>query len=101
MNFRWYFLPYCLIRQADGSWMVVNRDYKPLGYTGTAFVDYGAHAVAIPKLTEAVAQRIDVADRRDTDRIYLYNDGCVPTSSDSAWTAYAERLHVLSKLNAG
>lgn len=39
-DFRASYLPYCLIRQADGRYAVVNRRYKPLGYITSDWVDY-------------------------------------------------------------
>jgi hypothetical protein len=34
----------------------------------------------------------------DLDRIYLYNDGCVPTRSPDAMAAYLEKLQILASL---
>jgi hypothetical protein len=32
----------------------------------------------------------------DAERIYLYNDGCIPTDGDAVWKAYSVRLQKLA-----
>jgi hypothetical protein len=98
-SFRWVFLPYCLIRQDDGSYVVCNRRYKPVGDARTEFVDYEQRVkVRIKGLTPARAARLDHAGREHLDRIYLYADGCVPTDSQADWDAYSKRLQLLANL---
>lgn len=99
-SFRWVFLPYCLLRQDDGSYVVTNRRYKPVGMVTTAHVDYMAHPVRVKfkRLTAATARKLDYAGRDDLERIYLYNDGCLPTDSQAHWQAYSARLQILAKL---
>ena len=98
-EFRWAFLPYCLDRQEDGRWVILNRDYKPLGMLTRDFVRYEDHAVAayLGGLTAAVRQRLEDRDN-SPDRIYLYDDGSVPTSSKEAWAKYSSKLEALAKL---
>lgn len=98
-NFRLMFLPYCLLLQADGSYVVCNRRYKPVGNTRTDFVEYeGLHAKArfARKLSTAQIAFLDCLGRTDPERIFLYNDGCIPTSSAAAWAAYSLRLQRLA-----
>lgn len=99
-EFRQVFLPYCLLRQADGSYVVCNRRYKPLGLTLTDHVIYEAHPVRVrfKGLTPKRAAKISYRGSEDLDRIYLYNDGCIPTDSAADWAAYSERLRLLAKL---
>lgn len=100
-SFRWVFLPYCLIQQADGSYVVVNRRYKPVGLTQTDFVRYEDFPVAVRfarKLSAAQIRAISYSGDTDPGRIYLYNDGCIPTDSDANWTAYSKRLQRLADL---
>ncbi len=98
-SFRGVFLPYCLLRQDDGSYVVCNRRYKPVGNTASEWVDYEpAVRVRIKGLTAAVATKLDHAGRDDLDRIYLYNDGCIPTDSAANWQAYSVRLAKLAGL---
>ena len=99
IEFRKLFLPYCLIRLADGRYIVTNRSYKPLGTLD--FTTYETHPSTrtIRGLTAAKIAKIDYRGAADEDgRIYLYNDGCVPTASPAHWKAYAARLEALAKL---
>lgn len=99
-TFRWMFLPYCLQRQPDGSYVVTNRRYKPIGITRKDHVDYEEYPVRVrfKRLTAVTARALDHAGRENLDAIYLYNDGCVPTASDADWTAYSRRLQRLAGL---
>lgn len=92
-------MPYCIQRLADGRYIILNRNYKPLGVQTSERVDYETHpsAVAI-SITPTRASKLDWDGREDTDRIYLYNDGCIPTASAAHMQAYLERLGVLMKL---
>lgn len=93
-------MPYCLIRQDDGSYVITNRRYKPVGMTSTDHVDYDAHPVRVKfkRFTAATARKLDCKGRDDVSRVYLYNDGCVPTNSQADWDAYSARLQALAKL---
>lgn len=98
-DFRWVFLPYCLLRQDDGSYVVCNRRHKPVGDARTAFVDYEPHVrIRFKRLTAAIVRKLDYAGREDLARIELYNDGCVPTDSQAKWDSYSARLQLLAKL---
>jgi len=39
-NPRAIFLPYCIQRLEDGRYVVLNRNYKPLGFRTTEFLRY-------------------------------------------------------------
>ncbi len=91
------FMPYCLQRLDSGKWVVLNRNYKPLGYTKEEWVEYEQYAVPL-KISVTEKKKISF-DRTTGDTIWLYNDGCVPTSSSEDMQAYSKRLEVLSKLS--
>jgi hypothetical protein len=38
-DFRAMFFPYCLQKQKDGRYVVLNREYKPVGFKPTASSD--------------------------------------------------------------
>jgi hypothetical protein len=97
---RQIFLPYCLDRLTDGRYIVLNRFYKPLGIASSEWVVYEEHpSVCVLKgLTELRAQKMSWRGESDLERIYFYNDGCVPTDSAENWKAYSARLDVFSKL---
>jgi hypothetical protein len=46
----------------------------------------------------ATAIKLSYKSDLNTDRIYLYNDGCVPTESSEHMKNYLERLKILAKL---
>lgn len=95
-------LPYCLERVSEGHYAILNRAYKPLGMHSNTAVDYADHAIHIKGMTPTKADALDYRGKADeTGRIYLYNDGSVPTSSDAAWKAYAARLQKLAKMKLG
>ena len=94
-EFRLLFLIYCLDRQPDGSYLALNRRYNPIGFTTTNKVDYEANAVRFKfkrALSAAQVAALSFAGESDPQRIYLYNDGCIPTDSAAHWAAYSARL---------
>jgi len=94
-EFRQVFLIYCLDRQPDGSYVALNRRYKPVGMTSSEWVKYEDFPVRF-KFKRALSQgqvaALSYKGDSAPERIYLYNDGCIPTDSSSDWAAYAERL---------
>ena len=93
-------LPYCLDRLPDGRYVILNREYKPLGFKTRDRVDYGAYPIAVKlkDLTEAKAAKLSHEGSENLDRIYLYNDATVPTRSAVHMRSYLERLQVLMSL---
>lgn len=88
--------PYCIQRTKDGRYILLNRNYKPLGIQDGAWVEYEKHPTAMPmKITPACAKKLSWEGADDVDRIYLYNDGCVPTDGGEHMAAYLKRLSVL------
>lgn len=96
---RQIFMPYCLERLEDGSYLFLNRRYKPLGVSSEDFVDYEL-AVGRFKFKRALSAKqiasLSHSGSTEAGRIYLYDDGCIPTSSDAAWTAYSAKLKRLA-----
>lgn len=94
-DFRQVFLIYCLQRLEDGSYVALNRRYKPVGMTSTEWVKYEDFPVRFKfKRALSAAQIAALSAKGDTapECIYFYNDGCIPTDSPADWAAYAERL---------
>lgn len=92
--------PYCLDRQPDGSYVMLNRNYKPVGLMVDGFVNYADHPVSVrlQGLTPAIAAKIDARGRDSLDRIYLYNDGCTPDMGKQHAEAYLMRLALVMNL---
>jgi hypothetical protein len=90
-------LPYCLKLQACGRYALLNRAYKPLGFYTREYINYGDFPVLITmRMTPQKAAKISYAKDTNIREVFLYNDGCAPTSSPENWQAYTERLLSLS-----
>ncbi|MDP3650917.1 MAG: hypothetical protein Q8R67_04455 [Rhodoferax sp.] len=84
-----------LHRQGDGSYVALNRRYQPLGLNSASHVKGEEFAEGFKFKRTLTAEQIAALSFNgdaSPERIYLYDDGCIPTDSPSAWTAYAERL---------
>jgi len=94
------FLPYCLQRLKDGSWVVLNRNYKPLGVFGREWLDYETERSCFVArgLTKSVAEKISYKPLPDEipDQIWLYDDSSHPDRGAAAREAYLRRLGVLA-----
>lgn len=92
-------LIYCLQRLPDGSYVALNRRYKPVGFATVEWVDYEAAPVRFKfkrALSAAQVAALSYKGDPDPERIYLYNDGCIPTESAAHWQAYSARLERLA-----
>ncbi len=92
--------PYCLDRQRDGRYVVLNRYHQPV----TSMTYESANREGCPigvklrGLTEETAAELDVFGRANLEHIYLYNDDCLPTDSSENMQAYLARLGKLVAL---
>ena len=100
-DFRAVFMPYCLQKQEDGRYAVLNREYKPVGFFTGDYIKYDEHPVLvkIKGLTPAKAAKLSYQGDNDTNFIYLYNDGCKPTRSKRDMDSYLEKLALLAKMS--
>lgn len=81
-DFRAVFLPYCLERQPNGKYAVLNREYKPVGFFTREHITYDQHPVLVRlKITSASAAKLSWNGSRDVGRIFLYDDGTNPTGN--------------------
>jgi hypothetical protein len=93
------FLPYCIRQIKNGLFVILNRERLPLGVTDiNASRDNEQHAVRLTGLDANTAKRLSARGSSDLDEIYLYNDGCIPTSDKKSSEAYFARLLILSNL---
>ena len=99
-DFRAVYFPYCIEKQADGSWVVLNRQYKPVGFNTSEYIKYEDHPVSsrLEGLGPATLDKLSYTGKAEGDRVYLYNDGCVPTHSKKNMDVYLEKLRILAKL---
>ncbi|MBN3807177.1 hypothetical protein GXB81_29675 [Paraburkholderia sp. Ac-20336] len=96
-DFRWVFMPYCLQRLSNGRYIILNRDYKPLGTTSPDWVEYETHPSAVRmSITAKTAASLSTHGKPDTDRIFLYDDGSSPANGAEQMRAYMEKLSRLA-----
>ena len=99
MELRCTHFPYCLRRTTDGCYILLNRNYKPLGNQSGEWINYDTDPSASPlNITAAVAKKLSWDGSENLGTIYLYNDGCTPTDSAEHMAAYLKRISVLMKL---
>jgi hypothetical protein len=93
-------LPYVLQQQRDGSYLVLNRKYKPIGFLTDEWVKYEKYPIAhhFVRLDEETIEKLSIPESRDGD-IYLYKDTSTPTIGKKNMTAYLEKLGILMKLD--
>ena len=94
------YMPYCLQRQEDERYAILNREYKPLGFITKDWIKYDDYPVCarIKGIGPAMARKLSYKGSEDTDCIYLYNDGCNPCYGPEEMEAYLEKLSLLGKL---
>jgi hypothetical protein len=97
-----YFLPYVILLLSDGSYIFLNRFYKPVGMMShdEDWVDYEACSprFTVRGLTPEIASKISVRGSADVRWITLYDDGCRPQDSDKNRRAHLQRLKLFYDL---
>ncbi len=99
-DFRAVFLPYCVERQPDGRYAILNREYKPVGFWTKEHIDYEKYPVLVKLkgFTPALASKLSVNGSRDVARVFLYNDASNPVRSRANMQAYLAKIERLAKL---
>lgn len=99
-DFRSIYLPYCLKKQKDNSYAVLNRQYKPVGFNTDDVIDYNDYPVTtkFKGISPSLAKKLSYDGSDDTESIYLYNDGCNPINSKVDMDVYMKKLTLLAKL---
>lgn len=94
-------LPYCLLRQPDGTYIAVNRKYEPLGLVRAVDEENRQqHGVRIrfAALDEDVIRDLSVDGDTNPDQIVLYTSARLPTRNFAEMAAYLARLGRLAAL---
>lgn len=101
-DFRSIYLPYCLQRQKDGRYIVLNREYKPIGFNTLEHVNYEDYPIAakIKGITKKTASEISIDSSSNLDMIFLYNDATNPISNSKNMKEYLKKIERLAKLKA-
>ena len=91
------YLPYCLKKQDDGNFLVLNRRYKPLGFNSLERFNYEDYPIAskIKGLTARSIQKLAYNGIMTEGAIYLY-DGSLKNISKALMKDYLERLEILA-----
>src|SRR5262245_28557152 len=88
------FLPYCAQNLGGNTYVLIGRDYKPIGLPTREWSEWEYHPVLyeIDDLTPKAATEISWDRDPNTDRIYFYIDRCAPWCGPKAFAAYEARL---------
>lgn len=98
-DFRALFFPYCLERQEDGHYAILNRNYKPVGFATQETVTYADYPVLVKlKITKAMAKKLSDKGNDGVEKIYLYKDRTNPVRSKANMSSYLAKLALLAKL---
>lgn len=100
-------MPYVVKKMNDdaGGWIVLNRDYRLLGfnYRQDCRYEYVPRDQRIIRLTHQHQKKLahtglDGTGLRIDEEVYLYFDAEHPLRTQKAWDLYSNRLLVLSGL---
>ena len=96
-DFRGICLPYCLQKQKDGSYVILNRNYKPIGFNTSDWINYEDYPISLKmKLTKSTVQLLSIEGGVQGDSLYLYNDGTNPMDSTANMRLYMDKLSILA-----
>ena len=103
-SFRRIFFPYCLQRRDDGLWVVLNRNYKPVGSTTRDYVSYDdiPQTECIERITKEQMAKLSHTGRCGADQrsIYLYDDSYYWNIGETL-NLYYEKLTLLANMKLG
>jgi hypothetical protein len=98
--FREVFLPYVLRKDSEGKWVVLNREYLPIGFKERSFETPSPYPkpVTIKGLTKELILQLSCDGVFNGESLYLYDDRTDPTMNDENFKKYLERIRVLQRL---
>jgi hypothetical protein len=91
---------YALQRQPDGTWVAVNRQYKPIGFTTREGENYADYPIAhkFKRMTPAFRKSISWdGNGGDDTTIYMYTAYNHPLKSVENMQSYLHRLSILMR----
>jgi len=99
-DFRAVYFPYCIEKQDDGTWVVMNRQYKPVGFNTSDYISHEDYPVSakLSGIGPGVCRKLAYDGKGQGNRVYLYNDGTNPVGSKANMDAYLKKLAILAKL---
>ena len=105
-DFRAVCMPYCLKKQEDNTFLVLNREYKPLTFC-TYSNDFENQNLPIylkiVDLTPRIIAKITAIGKgssfqTESNILFLYDDGSIPITSKQNMSDYFKRLEILMPL---
>lgn len=92
------YLPYCLQKQKDGSWVVCNRNYKPVGFNTSEFIRYEDYPVSakIGRLGPATISKLQSPGI--TDSVIYLHGGYGDLDDSTKAQDYFQKLKILAHL---
>ncbi|MDV4168230.1 hypothetical protein [Rhodovulum sp. FJ3] len=88
-------LPYCLQRQKDGRWLVLNRNYQPICHLNNDRTEVRT-LFCLKGLGPKTRQKLCVHGSGGVI-IHLYNGGCHPMDSRDNRDKYLKKLEILAR----
>jgi hypothetical protein len=88
-------LPYAVLAIDGNIGILVNRNYKPVGSTSSAYVEYARFTHLHVEVDQ---RRWSVLSSFEATGVFLYDDGCTPSGSRADAEAYLHRLRILRSL---
>jgi len=94
LDFRKIYLPYCLLKHASGGYIVLNRNYKPIGFSTNEYLIYEDYPIEVKflRLSKATAVKLSWNKSDNLNQIFLYHDGTIPTVSTENMKNYSFRF---------
>lgn len=101
--YRTIYWTYLLQRLNDGSWVELNREYKPLGVHPDGWINYEKYPfkTKIASIPPELRVKLSFNGDGSGDKLYLYNDGCIPTDSRTNQAAYDRKINIIEDLKMG
>ena len=99
LDFRAIYLPYCIEQQDDESWLILNREYSPVGFNA-AHIQPDGHPVTVKLkgLGLATLTKLAFDGKVQGKKVYLYDDECNPVRGKEHMQAYLAKIALLAKL---
>ena len=98
-DFRAIVLPYCLQKIKDGSYIILNRNYKPIGFNTNEHLRYEDYPIChrIKGINRKTAISLSYNNSNDIEKIYLYSNDCIPTNSTDNMEKYLHKIATIAK----
>lgn len=90
--------PYCIKHLGNNKYIVLNRDYKPLGITDWV-EDYATHpSVATLKITRKQAAQMSYNNSDNLESIFLFDKTTDLLENKKLFSEYLNRLEILAHI---